>query len=318
MKKFLLNIIMCICITLLSASCEHKELCFDHGHIVNLKVTFDWQYAPEAAPATMSLYMFPEGGGEGMRYEFTDSKGGTIRIPIGNYKAFCFNSDTEVIRYRNSESFETFELITRDAKALMGMQGLGFSSSGVPRANGTEGERIAFSPDLLWSDRTEQIEITEANAPANLTLYPQSVVNTYTIEVRNVANLKYVRALSGSLSGLTEGYLPSTGGLGDDRVTIPFEVTYTAGEDKIRGSLRTFGHCYDTAVDHILVIYAVMSDGSKYYYTFDVTNQMHSASDQRNIHIVVDELPLPKPITNGGGFRPDVGGWSSVDIDIDM
>ncbi len=306
--------------TLMLLSCEHKELCMDHSHITNLEVEFDWQHAPEAAPATMSLYMFPEGGGEGMRYEFTDYHGGTIRIPTGNYRAFCINSDTEVIRYRNTKEYGTFELITRNVEALMGMRDLMISSEAVPRAPGAEDERTAFSPDPLWSDRCDLVEVVAENGAqvSQLTLTPKSVVCTYTIEIHNVENLKYVNGLSGSLSGLTEGYLPGTDALGQDRVTIPFEVSYSPEEGIARGALRTFGHCYDTNVNHTLVIYAVMSDGGKYYYTFDVTEQMHSADDQRNIHIVIDKLPLPKPITNGGGFKPEIDDWSSVDIELEM
>ena len=47
-------------------------------------------------------------------------------------------------------------------------------------------------------------------------------------------------------------------------------------------------------------------------------NQIHSAPDQRNVHIVLDGLPLPKPIVNGGGFQPSVDEWQSVDVDIEM
>lgn len=51
---------------------------------------------------------------------------------------------------------------------------------------------------------------------------------------------------------------------------------------------------------------------------YDVTDQIHSAPDQRNVHIVLDGLPLPKPIVNGGGFQPSVDEWQSVDVDIEM
>ncbi len=322
MKAILIQIrsikLISLIVALLLCSCEHQDLCLDHSHIVDLKVIFDWQHAPEASPATMSLYLFPEDGDEAMRYEFVDYHGGTIRIPIGNYKIFCINSDTEVIRYRNEDQFETFELITRNTSALVGIKDLGLTAESAPRADGAENERTAYSCDPIWSDRVESFEISEKNAPLNLTLSPKSVVNNYTIEIVGAENLKYVKGLSGSLSGLTEGYLPGIDDYGSDRVTIPFEVKYSENEGVISGMLRTFGHCYDTNVEHKLVIYAVMSDGDKYFYTFDVTEQIHSALDQRNIHIVIDGLTFPKPITNGGGFKPDVSEWNSVEIDIEM
>lgn len=49
-----------------------------------------------------------------------------------------------------------------------------------------------------------------------------------------------------------------------------------------------------------------------------MTDQIHNAPDPRNVHIVLDGLPLPKPIVNGGGFKPTVKEWQTVDVDIKM
>ena len=103
-------------------------------------------------------------------------------------------------------------------------------------------------------------------------------------------------------------------------MTIPFDAV--TGKDKdgektvITGGLLTFGH--KTGNNHTLTVYAVLADGSKWYYTYDVTDQIHSAPDPRNVHIVLDGLPLPKPIVNGGGFQPEVEDWQTVPIDIEM
>lgn len=60
-------------------------------------------------------------------------------------------------------------------------------------------------------------------------------------------------------------------------------------------------------------------DGSKFYKTFDVTEQIHTAADPRNIEILIDGLELPKPIINGGGFNPDVSEWGEgEDVEIQM
>lgn len=34
-------------------SCQHKELCYDHSHVVEVKVNFDWSECPDAAPRTI-------------------------------------------------------------------------------------------------------------------------------------------------------------------------------------------------------------------------------------------------------------------------
>lgn len=35
------------------SSCEHKDLCYDHGHYVEVDVRFNWAEAPDANPSTM-------------------------------------------------------------------------------------------------------------------------------------------------------------------------------------------------------------------------------------------------------------------------
>ena len=44
---------------LLLTSCNHRELCYDHEHWIDLQVAFDWSEEPAAAPATMVVWFFP-------------------------------------------------------------------------------------------------------------------------------------------------------------------------------------------------------------------------------------------------------------------
>lgn len=68
MKKLFIYLFAALAV----ASCEHKDLCYDHSHTIDVEVVFDWRNASEAAPESMSLYLFPTNGGEALRYEFTD------------------------------------------------------------------------------------------------------------------------------------------------------------------------------------------------------------------------------------------------------
>lgn len=301
-----------------ATSCEHKELCYDHSDAVDVEVVFDWCNAPDASPESMSLYLFPAGG-EALRYEFTDCRGGTIRVPVGGYEALCLNSDTENVTYRNAERRETFEVTTRTADLLSGLSVLGVLSDGVPRVDGTESERVILPPDMLWSDYAESVELKPTAGTPTVTLSPEMSICRYTVEIRNAANLKYVSGISGSLSSMAESLYP---GVGCDATcktgaTIPFDAAVSADKSTVTGELFAFG-CPSARKTHTLTVYAVLSDESKWYYTYDVTDQIHSAPDRRDVHIVLDGLPLPKPIVNGGGFLPDVDDWQSVNVDIEM
>lgn len=350
--------ISCIFISLATifafTSCEHKELCLDHTHCrIPVAVVFDWLNAPDADPESMGVYLFPRGGGQPLHYEFTDRNGGTIEIPSGHYDAVCINSDTECAFLCNQESLETFEVSTFGTGLL---DGLGMRSELAPRADGSDEERVAMSPELLWSARTDDILLSlpecassRGEVEQTIVFYPEEVVCHYSVEIRNADNLQYVTALCGSLSGMAGGLLPGSLSLTEERVTLPF----SAGSDGtlISGEWLAFGHCPNAAdstglavrsayvsggsagfggspaavpaateeggISHKLVIYAVLSDGGKWYYTYDVTDQIHAAPDPRHVHIVLDGLPLPEPI-GGGGFQPEVGDWQTVHIDIEM
>lgn len=299
---------------LVFSSCEHKDLCYDHPHTVPFRVLFDWREAPEASPASMSLYLFPPHG-KSIRNEFTDAAGGELRAAYGRYDVLCVNSDTEAVEYRNTERYETFEVTTRTTTLFPGLSSLGVRAPAPPMAPGTEDERIAAAPDMLWCDRRAGFSLSAEDHL--LTLYPSAAVGRCTVEIRHAENLEHTTALSASLSGLGGGVLPGAERLSGERVTVPFEVSVAEDQTTLTGVLTIFGHCPAERTSHILTLYAVLSDGSKWYYTYDVTEQIHSASDQRDIRILLEGLPLPAP-DPGGGFDPSVGDWEEVDVDIDM
>lgn len=302
----------------LATSCKHKELCYDHSHTVDVEVVFDWRDAPDAAPESMSVYLFPTDGGEALRYELTNRKGGSIRVPVGTYDALCLNSDTKSVSYRNADRFETFEVTTPTTTLLANLSSIGVRSEGVPRAEGSETERIALSPDRLWGDHSRGIVLRQVAEKQTITFYPADQVCRYTVEIRNAENLKYVLGVSGSLSSLAGGLYAGKSQLTEECVTIPFEVLVSEDQTALSAELLTFGHCPSTQNEHQLIIYAVLSDESRWYYTYNVTEQIHAAEDQRNVHILLDGLPLPEPIVNGGGFQPSVDEWHSVGVDIEM
>lgn len=129
----------------------------------------------------------------------------------------CVNSDTESVLYRNIDLFDSFEAYAPDGALAVG------SSTSVPRAEGTWDERIARSPDRLYSDRLDDLAIEISKEEQTVTLYPELSVCRYRVEIRNVSNLKYLspEGLSGSLSGLSGGFRVGRNELTPDPATVP-------------------------------------------------------------------------------------------------
>lgn len=309
--KFHIVLMSCILMAVMS-SCQHKELCYDHSHVLEVDVVFDWSNAPDANPKSMSLYLFPEDGGRPVRYDLAGNEGGKIRLDSGTYDIICLNSDTENIEKQDESEFETLKVTTKDKEALRGMHFMGTMKT-TPE---NDGERLTGSPDNVWSSYATSVPISESGT--TITLYPEPDVINCTMEIRNAENLRWIESISGTLSGMADGFFPQRDMLSEERVTIAFDCSFNAEKKTVTGTLSSFGHCPSRLNVHTLSVYVTLADESMWKYDFDVTEQMHNSNDPYNIKIILDNLPVPKPVVNGGGFKPEVDDWGHIDIDINM
>lgn len=324
---------ICTYVSIFLMSCQHKELCYHHPHEATVRVEFDWRNAPNATPEGMTVYFYPEEGGLPQRSDFIGKNGGIVDLVVGKYKVICYNNDTEAVLFRDINQFDKHAAYTRDGNIFESIYGN--ATQYAPRADNTEDERVVISPDMMWGCSVYDLEITESglsyicvpekdkddinvqNKEHVITLYPCEIVCTYTYEVRNVSNLKYVTQICGSLSSMAPSQLFANEQLAKECVTIPFAST-SDGISKITGQFYTFGHHEDNQEKHMMLFYAWLEDGAKYYYTYDVTDQIHEAPDKRHVHIIIDGLEFPQPIGNGSGFDVDVDDWTIVEEDILM
>lgn len=317
----------------LLTSCEYKELCYDHSHVVDLQVNFDWSGVgnkAEANPAGMSAYFF--GGHEGElksgralidnRYDITGKDGGKIRIEWGRYDVLGLNYDTEAILFRNMDDPETFEAYTRASSLEEGTQIA--TKVSMPKASGTETQKVVLEPDMLWAGMGDRFSVEMGENNASTTVHLAQRVTHFTVILENVPNLNYTSQFGGSISGLAGGVKLASGELTDECVILPFPIR-KEGPTTLVAEFNSFGHCPGKEdhefEQHILTIYAILADGSKWYYTKDVSDQIHDPlqnPDQYNIILEIEDLPVPKPIVNGSGFKPDIDGWDTEEISVGM
>lgn len=332
-----INILLISVLTLLLATCEHKELCYHHPHVTTIRVAFDWREAPKADPEGMCVFFYPlEEEAAPSRYDFTGTTGGQIDIPVGKYRVLCYNNDTEAVLFRGIESLDTHEAFTRDGGLFEPIYGSG--AEAAPQASGTEEERVVITPDALWGCVATDVEITETGisyicVPESekdewmgrpvvsdeqvITLYPHRLLCLYTYEIRHVEGLKYVAQMSASLSGMSPALPLATEEPDAEPTTLPFEARHD-GEATITGGFLTFGQPAANATAHKLALYVWLADGTKWLYTFDVTGQVDQAPNPKRVHIIIDKLTLPEPIGDDSGFHPDVDDWIEEEHDIIM
>lgn len=313
-------------------SCDYKDLCYDHHHLVEIRVIFDWVYAPEAQPQSMTVlfYNLDDPGAEPTRFDLPGRDGGIVKVVPGNYRVVGFNGDTEAILLRNVNTWNMLEAYTRESSIEAETM---LSRARMPRAFGTENERVILEPDMLWAAASEpfQIDLSEnyvtyddsikgaggiaSRVLYTVTLQPRQRVRKVNIYVNNVQNLTYSSQFGGALSGLSPSVVLADGKLGEELVSHAYLLAQTSAT-QMEAHFNFFGHCPELSSgnenSHIVTIYAALGDGTKWYYTIDVTDQMHDPiqnPDEYNLNIYIDELPVPKPLVNGSGFVPTLDGW---------
>lgn len=300
-------------------ACNHRELCYDHTHGVEINISFDWSMAPDATPRTMVVYFFPRQGGEPLRYETVNTTGiTTVRLAAGSYDAVAFNGDTETLR----ESGKTFAgfVITTDDEDMLAPMGRVAPTDVPPRAEGTEDEPVKTAPETLWAASTDGILFAAARSGQTVEFTPVEATVLYHITFNNVKNLARAISYSATLTSLSENYSPALMTHGGRHVTVPIALTAT-DDNTLHGDLETFGHCPDASehgpARHMLTVYR----SDRKYYTFDITDQIHNAPDPHEIIITIDGFEFPDPPEPGeaGGMNPTVSDWEETIIyDLDM
>ena len=308
----------------LLTSCEYKDLCYDHNHYGDVTVGFDWEKEPNTSVEGMTVlfYDLNTPAAEPLRYDFPGMNGGHARLEPGTYRAVAYNYDTETILYRGVESGNTLEAYTRQSSIEEGTQ---LSRSNMPRAANTENEMVILEPDPLYGAVSETFTV-DIDGQCSVVMKPESRVTDLTITITDVPNLQYSSQFGGAISGLAPSVAMASGIPGDGHVTQAFPVS-VVGDSTLVMHIRIFGHCPHAADGelwpHLLTVYAILADGSKWYYTIDVGDQIHNVvidptNHEEKIQIELNDLPVPKPIVNGSGLQPTIDGWQSINIDVTM
>lgn len=321
MKAWILA--LTISATLILTACRHREFDFETDTSSTLEVVFDWEHDPTAQPKSMVLYLFPAEGGLPYRYDLPGRDGGAISVARGIYHAVCINNDEPSVKYLGEESHSTFLVTTPETSSLHFGSGFELALSKIPTADGCEDQPFGGSAPLLWSASLTDVEVTVGTKTGRASQYiemkPTRIVDTYQVTVKNIKNATSLTAMSATLSDMADGYYAGLRQHNDAAVTIPVELPHNAATAIAEGQFYTFGHCSSTRRTHKLMIYAIMANGAKYYYEYDVTDQAHSEPDANNVyHIIIDNLDLPEPIGGGGGINPEVDEWSDININIGM
>ena len=288
----------------LMQGCEHKDLCYDHSHMTDLRVDFDWSAAPDADPRTMVVHFFRPDGSLYRRVEFTQRTGGKVRLEAGEYSILFHNGNMETVyELGNSHSDYALSGVSRSILEPMGREG------DAPRPPESADQLIFSAPDQVWAGSHSAIEILPGVAGQTVKLTPVEATMEYTVEITGVENLRDDIDVSAAITGMSPLYRLAEGCHGGEAATLPISVE-RVGDNTLVAHFRTFGHCPQTELAHTFSVYT----SNKFFVNYDITEKMHNAPDPRHVVIEIHGLRLPD-----AGMGTEISGWENVEeYEIDM
>lgn len=280
--------------------CDHKELCYDHSHMTDLDVAFDWSDAPDAQPVTMVVHFFRPDGSLYKRLEFSSREGGKARLEAGAYMMLFHNGTMETVAEQGS-TWDDHQLTCMASSLLAPM---GRNSDDAPRPPEAGDQPVAAAPGMVWAGVHELMELKPKIQGQTVTLRPAEATAEYVVEIKNVENLSEGVDISAAISGMSSAYSLSGQHHCGAAATMPVGME-KVDEHTVRARFRAFGHCPAQEQSHIFSIYT----SNKVFYHYDITGQIHQASDPRHVYIELDGLKIPDI---SGGMSPDISGWTEV------
>lgn len=307
--------VLLLCLLCLTG-CSQRELCYDHSHESPVICEFDWSQAPDAVPNTMVVWFFSVSSQERYRFEITGS--GTtgrsrfdcrIKVRPGTYHVLCHNGTTD----NNSEeglTFDSYRIVTYGDNVLSPMN----RSENAPLPDGADSQPVRAAASTVYAHTLDEPVTIKpaADSETHIRFTPAEATSVYDIIITGVENLTADTEASAVITGLAEAWSPAYSCPAGAEVTIPFRLNH-CGTDCLRGSLITFGDNAPHDVRHCLRVYT----SYKYYYDFDVTEDIHRSGNSKHIEINLNGLRLP--VNDQGGMNPGIDGWEDAeDIEIVM
>jgi len=304
-----LPVALALVLTSAATSCIYED--DDCPEELSITIQADWTEAPEATPEGMAYIFFPTDGSEPWRFDFPGREGGKVSILTGDYRVLSFNDDTYHVLFRGTDNYDSYEAYTNETSPQL------------------KNERTVESPDMMWGCAYSGFNLTYCGvwyaSPENKDMFSPEFVFTarqraitprYTYTILNVKNLSGVKSMSATLSGMAGSMFLASKRCGDYPSTLSVKAA-ARDSTSVEGQFHTFGIPQSPSVSNILSLFAVLKDGRRFCYEFDVTDQIRNSPDPMNVNILLDGLSFEHPEGGSGtGFEVNVDGWQTIIVNI--
>lgn len=328
---------------MLLASCEHKDLCFDHDpHAptsdvrIEARYEQEWQYTYEGGTDWKGYPSWQESFGmeydalrpgipDGLRVQVyntdgtdnifnIDPEGGVVQMRPGEHSLLFYNNDTEYIVFDDMQNYASARATTR-ARSRSSYMGNSYMTESE--------ENTVNQPDMLYGSYMESYT-AERSAVADVipvTMHP--LVFTYVVRYEFGHGLEYVSLARGALAGMAQAVWLNSGRTSAEAATIFYDCTMQ--DFGAQALVRSFGvpdfpnEHYGTRAGrrYALNLEVRLKNGKIKSFDFDVTDQV-AAQPQGGVIVVRGiEIPDDEGMEGGSGFDVDVEDWGEYE-DIEL
>ena len=336
MKRYTLYIL----VSLLLASCNHKELCYHHPHTARVRIDVDWSQFTEEQPTGMTVMAFPAGGGKPVTTLSNTLSHVYVNLEAGRYHTLAFNQSTTEFgsfTFRGMDSWEEAEVVS----AIVASRWY---------TGRSDGERVATEPEWIGTDHETDVRVTDemveatgthhGTVPQNpadyviSTLYPENIIWTMHVTVHIPGGAYNLRSARAAMGGMAEGVKFATLQRSNDVVTHLLEDWSLSIDkaDPTKGTLTSSFKCFGLpgnhgakAEDNDFLLSMLLVDGkTQVDVPFEVGHLIETAED--GTLTLYLELTLPEPLPDvkpeggsGSGFDATVEDWGEeIEHEIEM
>lgn len=173
---------------LMLTGCSRRDVLDDYP-VSGVEISLDWAGVTDELPEGVRIIFYPKDG-EGRKVDrYLSVQGGEMKVPPGRYSVVAYNYNTEVVRIRGEESYETIEAYTGYCN------GLGIAGT----------EKMVWSPDPLYVLNIDELKIKKSDEVFHLDWKLESVIKNYSFAIE-VKGLEYVTSVIGCVNGLSDCY----------------------------------------------------------------------------------------------------------------
>ena len=280
----------------------------------HVRVEFDTTMCPDISAEGMCAFFYSDEDDYPWRFDFAGTAGGKISIPPNAFSVLAYNNDTYRTIVTDADSYALCSFTTPPTGVFESVAPL--SRVAIPGGPPEGSEDVLKMPQMMWCGVRDMV-----NTATDTVVIIKLVQATGRIRVNisEVANIDDIGRLSAIITGMPSSYRCSTmSSSSESLAAIPFGINRNSAEaNTLSGEVMAFVKT-DYTVRSYVLLYVWLTDGKKYYYKFDVTDQMSEAPDPYDIELTLGPITIPEASGGGGGGGLDVGvdGWDYVIIDM--